>query len=219
MNLIELIGVLEGRKKSIIECGRRLYAAYNGIFLFDTYCTALLNRSINLVDGFCSLAKADNYFSAFPMVRLHLDTLQRLYAIQLIEGDVDDITSEILEGKAINKFKARESEGGSALTDKFLCDKVGALPGLEWVKDTYQAGNSFVHFSDKQLISSMKVEDEGRAFQAAVAVGSPFIEEDEKKGACVRMTWLTDAILELVDTWSAQKATYPPRQRRQQEGS
>jgi hypothetical protein len=213
MKLSALIAALEGRKNSIIECGKRLHAAYDGIFMFDTYCIALLNRSINLLEGFCCLARADNFLSAFPLVRLHLDTLHRLYAFQLIEGDVDEITSQILEGKAINKFKAKASEGGRPLTDALLCDKISGLPGLEWVKDTYHVGSDFVHFSDKHIISSMEVGDDGKAFQATVSVGSPFINEDEKEGSCIRMAWLTDAIVAMIDSWSAQKATYPARKK------
>jgi len=209
MKLPELIEVLEGRKKSVIDCCKRLIDAYRGIFVFDTFCFAQLNRSINLVDGFCSLAKIDNFIAAFPLVRMHLDTLQRLYAIQLIEGDVGDITSQILEGKAIKKFNAKASEGGRPLTDALLCEKISGLSGLQWVKDTYHAGNYFIHFSDKHIISSMLVGDDGKAFQAAVAVGSPFINDNEKEGACIRMQWITDAIVALIDTWSAQKATYP----------
>ena len=131
MKLPELIAIIEGRKKSIIECGKRLHAAYNGLFVFDTYCIALLNQSINLLDGFCCLIKIDNFIAAFPLVRLHLDTLQRLYAVQLIEGDIEDIATQILNGKAVNKFKAKPSEGGLPLTDALLCEKISSLPKLE----------------------------------------------------------------------------------------
>jgi hypothetical protein len=145
MKMENVIEGLEQKEKDIIAAGKRVAESNKNLYLFDTFCIAQLNRCVNLLDGFCQLARSDNFIAAFPLVRMHLDTLQRLYGIQLIEGNVDDITGEILNGKAINKFKIKSSARTDRLTDAFLCEKLSLLPGFDWVKDVYKVGNDFVH--------------------------------------------------------------------------
>jgi len=208
MPLTESINELKAQLGDISSCAARMMRAYNGIYMFDMFCNAQLNRTINLVDGFYNLALADNYICAFPLVRLNVDTLQRLYAFQLIEGNIDVIATEIFNGKPISSFKAKPSEGGKRLTDSLLSEKISRLPGLEWVRDVYLAGNGFIHFSDKHIISSMAVETDSRTLTMAVRVGSSFINDDEKEGACIYMTRITKAIIDIIDSWTAHKSTY-----------
>jgi hypothetical protein len=204
----DLLKKLELQEKEIIEVGRRLYHAYRNTYHFDYYCIAQLNRSINLLNGFVQLARSDNFIAAFPLVRIHLDTLQRMYAFHLIEKNPDEIVVEILSGKKqIKDYQNKNTK--KKLNDGELSKELSSLPDFEWVKKVYNAGNEFVHFSDKHLKSSTISDTENQTLNSIISIGSKLIGNDEKEGACIYMHKITDSIILFIDSWIEQKKTYP----------
>lgn len=202
-----LLEKLELQEKEIIEAGKRLYHAYHSIYPFDLYCLAQLNRSINLLNGFIQLAKSDNFITAFALVRIHLDTLQRIFAFHLISKNPDEIVVEIQNGKKLNQFQSKKSK--RKLNDSVLAQELSEEEGFEWVKGVYEAGNNFVHFSDKHLLSTTITNNEERSLSSTIAIGSKLIENSEKEGSVIYMAKITEAIIFFIDNWSEQKKTYP----------
>ena len=203
----DLLKKLELQEKEIIEVGKRLYHASPNVYHFDNNCIALLNRSINLLNGFIQLAKSDNFIAAFALVRIHLDTLQRIYAFHLIEKNPDGIVEEILSGKKqIKDYQNKNTK--KKLNDGELSKELSSLRDFEWVKQVYDAGNEFVHFSVKHLNASTVFDIEKGTLNSRVAVGSGLIENSEKEGACIYMEKITESIIFFIDSWIEQKKSY-----------
>jgi len=203
----DLLKKLELQEKEIIEVGKRLYHASPNVYHFDNNCIALLNRSINLLNGFIQLARSDNFIAAFPLVRIHLDTLQRIYAFYLIEQNPDEIVEEILSSKKqIKDYQNKNTK--KKLNDGELSKELSSLPDFEWVKQVYDAGNEFVHFSVKHLKASTVFDIEKGTLNSRIAVGSGLIENSEKEGACIYMEKITESIIFFIDSWIEQKKSY-----------
>ena len=198
---------LELQEKKIIEAGKRLYHSYKYIYNFDLYCLAQLNRSINILNEFIQLAKSDNFITAFALVRIHLDNLQRIFAFHLIDKNPDEIVLEIQKGKKLNQFQSKNSK--RKLNDSVLAQELSNEEGFEWVKGVYEAGNNFVHFSDKHLLSTTITNNEERSLSSTIAIGSKLIENSEKEGSVIYIAKITEAIIFFIDNWSEQKKTYP----------
>jgi hypothetical protein len=66
---------------------------------FNVYLNGILNRSVNLSRGFSTLMKDKNFIAAAPLARLHLDSLLRLFAPQLINFNVDDFAMQVMKGQ------------------------------------------------------------------------------------------------------------------------
>lgn len=202
----ELFLKLDAKEKEIIEVGKHLYKAYKYAYHFDLYCIAQLNRSINLINGFSLLGRSDNFIAAFPLVRLHLDTLQRIFAFQLIDKNIDEIVKEILGGKKISDYKSKIS--GKKLSDSELSKSLSEVAGFDWVKFIYLAGNNFVHFSDKHILASTISDIKEGKYKSTISRGSIYITKEEKEGSCYQMERITDAILFFINEWIEQKRTY-----------
>lgn len=194
---------LTKREKAVLGVAKRIIQS---IYQFDLYCIALLNRSINLINGFVSLAEKDNYISAFALVRMHLDSLLRLYAFQLINENIDNVATEIENGRQISSYKCKFTN--RRLTDSYLAEKLSEIDEFKWVHDVYDAGNSFIHLSDKHIITSVKKDYAKGVFSGFIGVGSSSIEIEEKIGSSIYMLKITDGIFAMLETWIVQKSSY-----------
>jgi aspartate carbamoyltransferase regulatory subunit len=201
-SLIDYVTDLEKKKEDIIFCAKIL--TKKKICLFDTFCIAQLNRSLNLIDAFVTLAKMDNYITAFALVRLHLDTLLRIFAIKLTNRDVNQIVREILNGTKIEKLKDGTTK--HLLKDFYLKNKLSEIADYSWVKETYEKSSDFVHFSDTLLKSSNLGDVSAMKLKHSVKVGSDFIKDLDKKVACVQMIKITEGILGFIFKWIDQSA-------------
>lgn len=202
-NLSEFITDLDNIRNDINFYAEKLQNSGLKMCLFDTFCVAQLNRSLNLIDAFITLAKMDNYITSLALVRLHLDTLLRLYAIKLTKRDVNQVVEEILNGKKIDKLKDGITD--KPLRDSYLKDKVSEMENYTWVKETYEKSSGFVHFSDNILRASNLGDTSTMTLSNSVKVGSDFISDSDKKVACVQMIKITEGILGLINKWIKQK--------------
>jgi hypothetical protein len=195
---------LEKKEEEFIFSGRQMLSGQNE-YPFDLYCTAILNRSLNLVRGFISLMKEENFIAAAPLIRVHLDTLLRLYAFSLMDQDIDLITMEIVKGKPMRRFKSR---GGSYLTDSYLVESISEIEQFTWVKPIYEKLNGFVHMSDMHILASSKINAREGIIQGGIRRSDEFIPEKDKLASITFMIWISEGIVSLVSDWIEKKGTY-----------
>ncbi len=155
------------------------------------------------------MIESNNFLSAAPLVRIHLDTLLRMYAPLICGGNVDEFAGRALNGKPINELK---NTRGETLRDGFLARELSKQPDFEWVIEVYKTGSSFVHFSDKHIFTSVRIDGaKDRTINSVVGVHDGFIPIDEKIGATIYMTRITKGILMFIESWTKQKRSYPKR--------
>ena len=196
---------LEKLNDSIIQVGNRVYTSFYGIFVFDIFITAILNRTININRGFISEIKSNNFICAAPLVRIQLDSLLRLYASLLINYNIDEFAMKILKGASVRDLVDSK---GKKMNDRYLVDSMCKIEKFSWVKTIYEASNGFIHLSDKHIFTSSKIKKNNRILQSIIKKNDDFVPLEEKIGAIKYQFEITKAIIDLVESWSQRKASY-----------
>lgn len=202
----KLLNELEGKIKSLTDSSKVSMLTPPGFYTFDIFVNGLLNRSVNLLKGFIELMRQNNFIAAAPLVRLHLDSLLRLYAPQLIDYNVDDFALKVIGGTPVRKIKDRDNQ---KMTDTRLVKKISEHEAFNWVEKVYETGNAYVHYSDQLVFAAMKIKDkEERIVNFTVGQHDNFIPITEKHGAVHWMHEITDGLLFLTYSRIKQKESY-----------
>jgi len=173
-----------------------------GFCAFDLLIMACLNRSLQLLVGFCTLLDARNFLAAAPLLRLQLDTVLRLYAASLV-NEVDDIAMEIMRGKAVKDLKDRT---GKQMTDGYL---VGQLKVVQpWVEQVYKHTSGYVHLSDKHMFNAMGPAAEAGMINMKVSAQDEFVPEGTYLEAIGAFRHETDLLFGFVADWIADKQAH-----------
>ena len=201
----EKLNIIDESIQDLINLGKAT-AETHALYTYDLFCTAILNRSVNILRGFTLLMRSRNFIAAAPLVRVHLDTLLRLYASTLVPYNIDDFARKVLRGKQISDLKDRD---GNKMRDGYLAKKISELDGLNWIYDVYKAGSGHIHFSSSAMFSSTKISSEDeRIITGTIGKHDEFISENEKLGAAIRMHEISTQIVALVYLWKKQKEGY-----------
>ncbi|WP_163518224.1 hypothetical protein [Gelidibacter japonicus] len=72
-------------------------------------------------------------------------------------------------------------------------------------KETYEKSSGFVHFSDNILRASNLGDPSAMTLSHSIKVGSDFINDFDKKVACVQMIKITEGILGFINKWIEQR--------------
>ena len=201
----QLLTEIDNKSKAIINLGKQLHLISNTLEIFDFFIIAILNRTINLNRGFSLLLNDNNFIAAAPLVRISMDTLLRLFASSISEPNRNDFAHLVMGGTPINQIKSKISS--KLLTDTFLYSELSKLEDMGWVEKIYKRGNSFVHFSEALIFSSLKL-DKSSENKIIMTIGmhDEFISDEEKNGAVICMNKITDIIIVLTQLWFYEKA-------------
>ncbi|GAB2677795.1 hypothetical protein GCM10027036_34400 [Flavihumibacter cheonanensis] len=202
----KLLNELEEKIKSLTQLAKASLLTPPGIYTFDIFVNGLLNRSVNLLKGFITLMREKNFIAAAPLVRLHLDSLLRLYAPQLIDYNIDDFSLKVIGGTPIRKLKDKDNQ---KMTDARLVEKISEHENFNWISKVYDTGNAYVHYSDQLIFASMKTKDvQEKIVDFTVGQHDEFIPLSEKHGAVHWMHEITDGLIFLTYSWVKQKESY-----------
>lgn len=115
------------------------------MYATDLVVTSILNRSLDLTEGFLTTFNRWNLATAAPVVRIQLDNLLRLtlLAIHPSEALVDALLGESRLDKLVDPLAPPGSK--VKLTDKRLREH--ASEHHPWINDAYESTSQWVHFS------------------------------------------------------------------------
>jgi len=190
---------LQGGQQQLIDLARNMLS--NGqTYAMDLLTTAVLNRSVTMVEGFMTLVRANNTLTALHLVRLHLDSLLRYSAAWLVE-DPDGFAMAVYAGKPVRKMKDRT---GALMTDRYLVDKL--TEDYDWVSSVYAETSGYIHLSQKHYHSAIrKKEGEERLIESIIRKDDSFIPHSLKIEATEGMVAITRCIYEYVYGWADTK--------------
>lgn len=154
-HLVLLLDELLGYKNNLFEIGKAIFNPSGmGLLMSDIFIIGAMKKAFSITNGFVSLMKADNYVSAAPLVRIHLDTLLRIHALYIAQNR-EEFTLKVLKGYSVRTLKDLKH---NKMSDRYLVDVMNEiLPGI---KEIYEEYNGFVHLSDKHIWSSTKFNDD-----------------------------------------------------------
>ncbi|SFF81900.1 hypothetical protein [Sunxiuqinia elliptica] len=187
---------LENEGDKLISIGKQLLENI-GMTEFSLFCTAILNRTINLNRGFITLINDSNYIAAAPLVRLNLDSLLRLFASSQSEFDYETFAQKVRRGEKISNLKDKTRK--KKLKDFELVERLKEIKGLSWVDDVYKAGSGFVHLSINHINSSYSID--GEIMTGGIRKNDEFISNTEKIAAAHYMTQASRGIRVFIGDW------------------
>ena len=218
-DLIKAIESLDVLKEAHKSKAKKMLNAFNSVlYPVDILAMAVLNRSIDLLQGFCLLMRGDNYLSAAPLVRLQLDNLLRFQAVWLV-SDPHDFAMKVMNGTLIKKLKDRD---GKYMHDFFLVQELKKQK--PWVERVYQETSGFVHLSEKHILGLFEKQIEnGGKVEISIGRSGEKVPLKMKIEAVSAFIKITKEILELVDSWivskqspkyvaALQEERYPPEE-------
>ncbi|MBK6965858.1 MAG: hypothetical protein IPH20_18505 [Bacteroidales bacterium] len=107
-----------------------------------------------------------------------------------------------MSGKSIRSFVDKNN---NKLNDKFLVEELSKIKEYEWVAKLYDAGNRYVHLSEKHIFTSSKLGEEPRSIIGGIRLNDEFVKIEEKIGGTNWMIQITSGILEFIHLWIKQK--------------
>ena len=180
----------------LIQVGKNLLENY-GMTEFTIFCLAILNRTINLNRGYVSLLNEENYIAAAPLIRMNLDSLLRLFASSQSEYDYERFAHEVRNGKKIADIY--DSKKKKKLRDAELVKRLKKINGFSWVKEIYEIGSGFVHFSHQHVYSAMQIE--GQKINGGIRKNDEFIPVKEKISGAYYMKQCSTGIRVFIGDW------------------
>lgn len=173
-------------------------------YVIDSLAFAVINRSIQLTQGYITLVNTNNYIAAIPLIRLQLDNALRFFAINLVT-DANDFVFYFMDGKPVNRY---ESYTGEKLSDNYLATKMDAVsPGvLRLYKETCE----YIHLS-KQHVHASKYFDKGEVKLFVMDVDHPIdaFGLEAKVNFALNMLAVVKLVLIVLDRWKQTKQNLP----------
>lgn len=202
----EILESINNYIPELMKAGKWLVEANPHIYKFDLICTSILNRSVNFHKAFISLVHENNFIAAAPIVRVHMDSMLRLYASQLIDYNIDEFAQKILDGEQVGKMKDRDKQ---QMSDGYLARKISEEEGMDWVKNIYAQGSGYVHFSNLVTGQSIGYNKKESILNGRIRLDDDLVPLGEKIAASVCMMKVSNKIADMIMGWVEQKRSYP----------
>lgn len=194
----KLLKNLEDSKKSHLKIAKEMLEVDQGnIYPLDLFALGIIKRSLMLVNGFCTLVRKNNFISAAPIVRLHLDNLLQIYAAFVVKKPHDFATKK-LKGKQTNNLKDKD---GKKMTDSYLAEILSKKKETSWVKRVYKETSKFIHFSDKHIFGTVMNVKEDRTAEFLIPSDEEIIPDSAKLEVVMAMTEITKELFRYLYGW------------------
>jgi hypothetical protein len=155
---------LEERRGKILDLGQKMVSAYGGsLYPVDLLAIGAIKRIISMSGGIKLLVNAFNMVCARSLLRLHIDTALRFFAVFLVK-EPHDLVMKVMSGEQINSM---EDTSGKKMTDAYLLSKLASE--YSWLPNVYKNLSGYVHFSDQHLVSPVQnIDTETRYVQYVI---------------------------------------------------
>ncbi len=203
--LEEILDSINAYIKELFKLGKWMLEAHSNLYPYDLFCTAILNRTVNFHKAYISMLKDNNFIAAAPLVRIHMDSLLRLFASRLIDYNVDEFANKVLNGIRIKDLTDRNKK---KMFDGHLVGELSKLPDMAWVKGIYDQGSGYVHFSNLVTQQSFSIASEKSSLNARIRMNDDLVPMEEKITASITMMKISNKIAEFIMDWVEQKRSY-----------
>jgi hypothetical protein len=179
-----------------IQLGKAMAEAHGGTFYYlDILATAVINRSLALISGFCLLVEAQNFICAAPLVRLQVDNCLRFSAADLVKNP-HSFARQVLEGVPVRKLRDRNNK---LMNDRYLAERLNEK--YPWVLKLYEEASGYIHLSDKHIFHTVREAKDGRAVSFRVGAADADLPDETYIEAIMAFTAATDVLVEYIRGW------------------
>lgn len=201
--ILQKLSDLRSYHKPHLELSKYMLEAYERtLYPLDLLAIAAMNRSLNLLDGFCMLIESRNFIAAAPLVRLQVDTALRFSAAFLVE-EPHNFALEVLKGTPIRKLRSHDNQ---RMTDRYLIEKMTAE--FPWLRNVYEHTSGYVHLSEKHIFNAFHVDQANKnpeKFSAKISFNDKFVPDDIYLEAIDAFKVATDMLFKYIHGWAYTK--------------
>jgi hypothetical protein len=185
---------LETQESKILKLSEIMHSGVT--YPVDLLANTVMDRSLQLIFGFTTLIRSENYIAACHLVRPHLDNIIRFSATWLVENP-HQFALDIFDGSQIDKIKDRD---GNLLKDWYLKNKLNNE--FPWVENMYKQTSGFIHLSNKHFYSSLKLKEiKERTIEFKISKKDAYITDDLRLEAIMGMNDITDVLCDFIEGW------------------
>jgi len=194
----KLLNDLENFKKTHLEIAKEMFEVDKGnVYPLDLFALGIIKRSLMLINGFCTLIRKNNFTSAAPLVRLHLDNLLQISAA-FISKNPHVFAIEKLKGTQTKKLK---DVYGKKMLDSYLAERLSMKNETSWVKRVYEESSKFIHFSDKHILITAKKVNKDRTVEFLIPSDEEIIPDNAKLEVVAAMMAITNELFRYLYGW------------------
>jgi len=172
------------------------------LFEVDIVLLSVLNRSLDLIDGFVSTYNRWNVSTAAPQVRMQVDNLLRLALVHV--APPHSVSRLLLSGDRLSDHADPLAPLGKKfkLTDARLSEH--ARPLFPWLDLVYERASGWVHFSSVHVGVTMLVGADG-TLSGRFPIDIDHYPFDFLEQVLWAMNEATSGVVSLVDTFASGK--------------
>lgn len=208
----EVILELEKIRDQHDVSGKKLLALSDGnLFPCDLLYLSVLNRSLELYEGFILLEKNGNYGCCMALLRMQLDNILRFYGV-LITKDQHDTAKRIHDGTQLNKMTDKK---GKKLKDYYLLECLSEQNS--WIKRIYKLCCSYIHLSDQHTFHMLeRFGDEAEDGKRNFYINSDYehVNKEHRVELIKAFNNTTQGIFKLLTEWEKLSKDYDPAELR-----
>jgi len=174
-------------------------------YIIDSFAYSVINRTIQLTQGYITLVNTNNYICAIPLIRLQLDNALRFFAIFQVT-DANDFFFYFMDAKPIFRYK---SHTGEKLTDSYLAKKLDTIsPGILRL---YKEISDYIHLSSQHVHASKYFDDDGEVRLKVMDVnkGIDAFSLEAKINFAYNMLEAVKLVFIVLDRWKQTKQRFP----------
>lgn len=134
------------------------------VFHMDILTMAVVNRALELSEGFKDLILSEKFLCAAPLLRLQIDNLLRYSAAWLVDKP-HEFVAEVMKGTPVKKLK---DASGKKMADFYLVQKLSS--DIPWVESVYEKTCGYIHFSESHFHKVMLSTEDNGTF--SIGIGS-----------------------------------------------
>ena len=160
----------ERLSKELISVSSRIVKT-GDMFHMDILTMAVVNRALELSDGFKELILSEKFLCAAPLLRLQIDNLLRYSAAWLVDQP-DEFVMEVMKGTSVRTLK---DASGKRMTDFYLVQRLTSE--IPWVESVYNKTCGYIHFSESHFSKVMLTTEEDGQFSIGIGTQSKKVPE------------------------------------------
>ena len=199
--LTDRLAFLRSSIDAQLKLGLKIMKAHGGaVYPLDFLSSAVLHRSMSLVNGFCTMIEAKNFICAAPLLRLQIDNLLRFFAAFIV-SDPAEFAMEVFRGKQIRNML---DASGKRMTDRHLVNLLSEQ--YDWIDRVYEHTAGYIHLSSKHIFNTLQA-DEKTDGKVSICVGptDEYIPDSIRLEAVEAMAEITRALMRYLDGWAFTK--------------
>jgi hypothetical protein len=192
--LIKCFEESERLNKQLISLSSQIVKA-GDVYHMDILTMAVVNRALELSEGFKDLILSQKFLCAAPLLRLQIDNLLRYSAAWLVENP-SEFVSEVMKGTPVKKLK---DASGKKMADFYLVEKL--TEDIPWVKSVYDKTCGYIHFSESHFHKVMLSAEDNGEFSMGIGSHAKVVPESNYIEAAKAFNSATQEISKYVYGW------------------